>query len=71
MRFTLSESLKASMVQNGARLAPFCTIFAFCGAERCGTEIYMPAADGSKRRAFGSVHGSYIPILKFNEDGLN
>jgi hypothetical protein len=29
-------------VQNGVRLAPFCTIFAFCGAERCGTEIYMP-----------------------------
>jgi hypothetical protein len=49
MRFTLSESLKASMVQNGARLAPFCTIFAFCGAERCGTEIYMPDSDGTAR----------------------
>jgi hypothetical protein len=45
MQFTLSKSLKASMVQNGARLAPFCTIFAFCGAERSGTEIYMPGAE--------------------------
>jgi hypothetical protein len=43
--FTLFESLKASMVQNGARLAPFCTNFAFCGAERCGTEIYMPGGE--------------------------
>jgi hypothetical protein len=45
MQLTLSKSLEVSMVQNGARLAPFCTIFAFCGAKWGSTTNSMPALE--------------------------
>jgi hypothetical protein len=48
------------MVQNGARRAPFCTIFAFCGAERCSIEIYMPD------RLTGTRVSQMLAITKFD-----
>jgi hypothetical protein len=67
MQFTLSKSLEV------VPLAPFCTIFAFCGAKWGSPTGYMPAPQYRLPTSFAArvetkrryLNGAFTPIFDF------